>query len=78
MTERFAMTLRMLLGWGVVWSILTGARMASACSVCFSATDAAREAYYSTTAFMILLPIGLVASIGVWLYRAARRADDTH
>jgi hypothetical protein len=78
MKERLATKLRMLLGWGVVWSTLTGARVAAACSVCFSATDAAREAYYSTTAFMIVLPIGLVASIGVWLYRASRRADDTH
>ncbi len=77
MKERFATNVRRLLGWGVVWSILAGARVAAACSVCFSATDAAREAYYSTTAFMILLPIALVASIGVWLYRASRRARDT-
>lgn len=78
MKERLGKKVGGLLGWAAAWSILTGARVAAACSVCFSATDAAREAYYSTTAFMIVLPIGLVASIGVWLYRASRRADDTH
>lgn len=43
---------------------------AAACSVCFSATEEARNAYYLTTALMMAVPVLLLAGIGFWLYRS--------
>jgi hypothetical protein len=47
---------------------------ASACAVCLSYTDGTREAYYGTTALLMLLPFGLLGAILLWLRRAARRS----
>jgi hypothetical protein len=47
---------------------------ASACAVCLSYTDGKREAYYGTTALLMLLPFGLFGAILLWLRRAARRS----
>lgn len=63
--------------WFLAAAILVGAPLAgptdaSACSMCFSAIDRARDAYYLTTAFMIALPFALVGVIALWLWRAQR------
>jgi len=42
---------------------------AFSCSVCFSGTEESLQAYYLTTAFLTLLPLLMVASIGYWIYR---------
>jgi hypothetical protein len=49
------------------------ARTATACAVCLSATDQTRNAYYGTTALLVVLPLLLLGGIGLWLYRAAQR-----
>ena len=46
---------------------------ASACSMCLSATEETRQAYYGTTALLALLPLFLVAGFGFWLRRLAHR-----
>jgi hypothetical protein len=52
--------------------------LAAACSVCLSATDETREAYYATTALLAVLPFALVGGIALWLrhyaLRSARRS----
>jgi hypothetical protein len=47
----------------------------AACPVCLSATDGTREAYYGTTALLMVLPPLLFGSIVYWLYRAARARE---
>jgi hypothetical protein len=49
------------------------ARTATACAVCLSATDQTRDAYWATTALLVLLPPLLVGAMAIWLRRAARR-----
>ena len=46
---------------------------ALACPVCFDRDDEARIAFLATTGLLTLLPLGLVAGLGVWLRRRARR-----
>jgi hypothetical protein len=46
---------------------------ASACGSCFLESELTRQAYYGTTILMIAVPLLVAASIGGWLYRAARR-----
>ena len=40
-----------------------------ACSVCVSASEQTREAYYLTTVLMMTLPFALLAGIVFWLRR---------
>jgi hypothetical protein len=47
-----------------------------ACAVCFDASDENREAFLVTTAFLSLLPLGMVAGTGVWLRRRVRERDS--
>jgi hypothetical protein len=54
--------------------VLSSAPDAAACSSCFTATEATRQAYYGTTLLLIVLPFALVGALGLWLRRAARRA----
>ena len=42
---------------------------AFSCAVCFSGTEESLQAYYLTTAFLTLLPVLMLASIGYWIYR---------
>jgi hypothetical protein len=49
--------------------------MALACAVCFDGPGETRQAFLATTAFLTLLPLGLVAGAGAWLRSKARRAD---
>ena len=62
-----------LLALGALALLLALAPDAAACSSCFTATEATRQAYYGTTLLLIVLPFALVGVLGLWLRRAARR-----
>ena len=49
--------------------------VAQACPVCFDARDENRQAFLATTAFLSLLPLGMVAGAGLWLRGRARARD---
>ena len=49
--------------------------VALACAVCFDPREENRLAFLGTTAFLTLLPLGMVAGAGVWLRRRARELD---
>lgn len=49
--------------------------VAHACPVCFDARDENRQAFLVTTAFMSLLPLGMVAGAGLWLRKRSREMD---
>mgnify|MGYP001309761871 CR=1 FL=1 len=44
-----------------------------ACAVCFSGKEETLEAFYITTVLLTLLPIIMLAFIGIWLYRKYRK-----
>ena len=46
-----------------------------ACAVCFDASDENRQAFIATTAFLTLLPLGMVGGAGLWLRRRVRERD---
>lgn len=46
--------------------------VAQACAVCFDPRDRNRAAFFATTVFLSLLPLGLVGLLGVWLRRRSR------
>jgi hypothetical protein len=48
---------------------------AHACAVCFDGPGETRKAFFATTAFLTLLPLGMLAGTGAWLRSKARRAD---
>jgi hypothetical protein len=47
--------------------------VAPACAVCFDGPGETRKAFFATTAFLTLLPLGMVAGAGAWLRTKARR-----
>lgn len=50
----------------------------AACPVCFDSSDENRMAFLATTAFLSLLPLGMVAGAGLYIRkRSQERADDT-
>lgn len=49
---------------------------ALACPVCFDRDDEARVAFLATTGLLTLLPLGLVAGLGVWLRRRSRAEGE--
>ena len=51
---------------------------AAACPVCFDARDENRQAFLATTAFLSLLPLGMVAGAGLWLRKRHRELDELH
>lgn len=63
-----------------VTALLVGAlpEVALACPVCFDARDENRQAFLATTAFMSLLPLGMVAGAGLWIRRRTRELDELH
>ena len=65
-----------LLGFGAAAVLLASAPDAAACSSCFTATEATRQAYYGTTLLLIVLPVALAGTLGLWLRRAARRSQE--
>ena len=40
-----------------------------ACAVCFSGTEETLLAFYLTTVILIVLPMGMVLTIIIWIYR---------
>jgi cytochrome c oxidase assembly protein subunit 15 len=59
---------------GVLIAMAPGRTLA--CSVCISATEETRMAYYGTTVLLILLPLALLATLGGWLWWLARRQRE--
>ena len=57
-------------------AIATWTHSAEACSVCFSATEETREAYYLTTVLLMLLPFVFLGALLYWLRKAAGRKDE--
>ena len=51
---------------------------AAACPVCFDARDENRQAFIATTAFMSLLPLGMVAGAGLWIRKRHRDLDELY
>lgn len=48
-----------------------------ACPVCFDSSDENRMAFLATTAFLSLLPLGMVAGAGLWIRKKSKeRGDD--
>lgn len=50
--------------------------VALACPVCFDSSDENRQAFLVTTAFLTLLPLGMVTGAGLWLRKRAREVAD--
>ena len=50
--------------------------VAHTCAVCFDARDENRQAFVATTAFLSLLPLGMVAGAGLWVRRRSREIDE--
>lgn len=46
-----------------------------ACPVCFDSSDENRVAFLATTAFLSLLPLGMVGGAGLWLRKRSREID---
>ena len=46
-----------------------------ACDVCMAASADGGRAFVVTTAFLSLLPLGMVGGVGYWLRNKSRRAD---
>jgi hypothetical protein len=57
-------------------AIASWAPSADACSVCLSATEETREAYYLTTVLLMSLPFALLGTLFYWLRKAAGRRGD--
>ena len=47
-----------------------------ACPVCFDSRDENRQAFLATTAFLSLLPLGMVAGAGLWMRKRSREIDE--
>jgi hypothetical protein len=47
-----------------------------ACPVCFDSSDENRQAFLVTTAFLSLLPLGMVAGAGLWIRRRSKELGD--
>lgn len=47
----------------------------AACPVCFDSSDENRQAFLVTTAFLSLLPLGMVAGAGLWIRKRSRELD---
>ena len=50
--------------------------VASACPVCFDARDENRQAFLATTVFLSLFPLGMVATVGLWVRKRSRDLDE--
>ena len=47
-----------------------------ACPVCFDSSDENRRAFIATTAFLSLLPLGMVAGAGMYIRKRTREVDE--
>jgi len=50
--------------------------IAHACPVCFDARDENRRAFLAMTAFLSLLPLGMVAGVGLWIRKRSKELDE--
>jgi di/tricarboxylate transporter len=48
---------------------------ASACSVCYGGGEESRKAFLFTTVLLSMLPVGMIGTLGWWIWRSARDAD---
>lgn len=61
----------------VALGLLLFPEAAAACPVCFDSRDENRIAFIATTAFLSLMPLGMVAGAGLWIRKKSReRGDD--
>ena len=60
----------------VVLLIALTPTLAHACSVCFEANDKNRAAFFATTVFLSLLPLGMIAAMYWWLRRRVIELRD--
>jgi hypothetical protein len=58
------------------FAMIASPDVASACAVCFDGPGESRQAFLITTAFLTLLPLGMVAGVGAWLRSRARRVES--
>lgn len=49
---------------------------AHACAACFDPRDKSNGIFMASTAFLIVVPMGILGSTGMWLRRRSRRLDD--
>jgi hypothetical protein len=49
--------------------------VAHACSVCFDPRDQSNGTFLVSTAFLSLVPLGMVGSLGMWLRKRSRDID---
>jgi hypothetical protein len=76
---RIGSTIRTLGALGAVaLALLLLPEVAAACPVCFDASDENRQAFLATTAFLSLLPLGMVAGTGLWIRRRTREQDELY
>jgi hypothetical protein len=61
---------------GAVCLALLAPEAVAACPVCFDAREENRQAFLATTAFLSLLPLGMVAGTGLWIRRRTRALDE--
>ena len=56
----------------LVLLLIVGApTLGHACAVCFEANDKNRAAFFATTIFLSLLPLGMIGGAYLWLRRRA-------
>ncbi len=67
MSRRFGLVAAAVLGLLVLVPDL-----AHACAVCFDQKEKNRAAFFATTVFMSLLPLGMAGGLGLWLRRRLR------
>ncbi len=48
----------------------------AACPVCFDSSDENRMAFIATTAFLSLMPLGMVAGAGLWIRKKVKDRGD--
>ena len=48
-----------------------------ACPVCFDSSDENRQAFLATTAFLSLLPLGMVAGAGLYVRKRSREIEES-
>lgn len=50
--------------------------VAHACPVCFDPRDQSNGTFLASTAFLSLVPLGMLGSVGYWLRNRSRKLDE--
>ena len=61
---------------GVIALLAVLPEAVSACPVCFDSSDENRQAFLATTAFLSLLPLGMVSGVGLWIRKSLRDGES--